>query len=127
MKNRSLDSRIEEKIERGERITPEEALWLLKEAPLLKLGNLAQKVRNRLHPNRTVTFLIDRNINYTNVCVSKCRFCAFCVDEEDPKAYVIDDETLKQKIAEAIELGATSILIQGGLNPHLDIEWISLG
>ncbi len=121
--NCSLPS-IEEKVIKGERIDEEEALTLLKEAPLLRLGRMAHTVRKRLHPDNVVTFLIDRNINYTNVCVSRCRFCAFCRDPEDPDAYVIDDETLKRKIEEAIHLGATSILIQGGLNPELHLEWI---
>ncbi len=115
---------VEEKIKSYKRISEEEALLLLKEAPLLHLGRLAFEVRKRIHPNNVVTFLIDRNINYTNVCVSKCKFCAFCRDESDPDAYVIDDETLKRKISEALSLGATSILIQGGLHPNLNIEWL---
>ncbi|BAT71958.1 menaquinone biosynthesis protein [Thermosulfidibacter takaii ABI70S6] len=115
---------VEEKILEGKRIAEEEALNLLKEAELLKLGWLAHKVRMRLHPENIVTFLIDRNINYTNVCVSKCKFCAFCRDRDDPDAYIISDEELYNKIKEAKELGATSILLQGGLHPDLDLEWI---
>ncbi len=115
---------IRSKVEKKERITPQEGLFLLTECPLLELGHLANSVRKRLHPDNTVTFLIDRNINYTNICVSKCRFCAFWRDKDAPDAYVIDDETLRRKIKEAVELGATSILIQGGLNPDLDLQWI---
>ncbi len=116
---------IEKKVLTGERINESEALTLLKEAELLFLGRLADEVRKRLHPEEIVTFLIDRNINYTNVCMSKCKFCAFCRDEDAPDAYVITDEELKKKIEEAVSLGATSILIQGGLNPSLDIFRIS--
>ncbi len=117
-------SRIEGKVERGQRLDVNDALFLLEEAPLLALGRLADCVRKRLHPDNVVTFLIDRNINYTNVCVSRCRFCAFYRDADADDAYVIDDETLFKKIEEARQLGATSILIQGGLNPALDIDWI---
>ncbi|WP_457677810.1 cyclic dehypoxanthinyl futalosine synthase [Thermovibrio sp.] len=114
---------VKEKILRGERITEEEALRLLREEDLLTLGNLANFVRNRLHPGREVSFVIDRNINYTNVCVCKCRFCAFYREEGAPDAYVIDRESLKRKIEETIKLGGTAILIQGGLHPKLGIEY----
>ncbi len=117
-------SLIEEKVEKGERLSTSDALFLLKEAPLLFLGRLAYNIRKRVHPNGIVTFLIDRNINYTNVCVSKCKFCAFYREANSKDAYVIDDETLFRKIKEAKILGATSILIQGGLNPALDLNWI---
>ena len=72
-----MDRIIEEKVLSGERISVEDALKLLKEADLVELGQLANFVRNRKHPEREVTFVIDRNINYTNVCICKCRFCAF--------------------------------------------------
>ena len=116
-------SKIEEKVERGERITPEEGLFLLKKAELMYLGRLANLIRERLHPEKVVTFLIDRNINYTNICISRCAFCAFWRKPDDPDTYVIDDETLYKKIKEAVELGATSVLIQGGLNPELKIDF----
>ena len=114
---------VVEKVLSGRRISEEEALKLLKEEDLLTLGQLANFVRNRIHPERVVTFVIDRNINYTNVCICKCRFCAFYRDEGDPDAYVIDRETLREKIKETVELGGTAILLQGGLHPKLGIEY----
>ena len=112
-----------EKVIAGERIDQEDALKLLKETDLLTLGQLANWVRNRLHPEKEVTFVIDRNINYTNVCTCRCRFCAFYRDKTAPDAYVIDRETLRRKIAETVELGGTAILLQGGLHPDLGIEY----
>lgn len=114
---------LKEKVTSRERITEEEALRILKEEDLLTLGQLANFVRNRIHPEREVTFVIDRNINYTNICVCKCRFCAFYRDKGAPDAYVIDKETLRKKIEETIKLGGTAILIQGGLHPDLGIEY----
>ena len=118
-----MASRLFEKVLEGERITEEEALELLREEELLNLGFLANAVRNRLHPEREVTFVIDRNINYTNICTCRCRFCAFYRDKNAPDAYLIDWETLRKKIEETLELGGTAILIQGGLNPELGIEY----
>jgi len=111
-----------DKVLEGERITENEALALLRE-DLLTLGELANAVRNRLHPEREVTFVIDRNINYTNVCVCKCKFCAFYREKGDPDAYVIEPEVLKKKIEETLELGGTAILLQGGLHPDLKLEY----
>ena len=114
---------VKEKLLSGERITEEEALWLLREAELLELGQLANLVRNRKHPEREVTFVIDRNVNYTNVCSCRCRFCAFYRDKGSPDAFVIDYEELYRKIEETVKLGGTAILIQGGLHPELGIEY----
>ncbi len=114
---------VVEKVLSGRRISEEEALKLLKEEDLLTLGQLANFVRNRIHPEGVVTFVIDRNINYTNVCICKCRFCAFYRNEGDPDAYVIDRKTLREKIKETVELGGTAILLQGGLHPKLGIEY----
>ena len=94
--------KIFRKVLNNERITEEEALNLLKTGALLTLGQLANLVRNRIHPEREVTFVIDRNINYTNVCICKCKFCAFYRNKEDKEAYVIDWHTLKKKIEETI-------------------------
>lgn len=105
------------------RITKKEALSMLKNADLLDLGLTADNMRKRLHPERAVTFVVDRNINYTNVCVNKCTFCAFWRDENDQDAYVLDRDTLFAKIEETLELGGTQILIQGGLHPDLDIDY----
>ncbi len=105
------------------RISKRQALTLLKNADLLELGAEADRIRKALHPEGTVTFIVDRNINYTNVCINKCRFCAFWRDEDAPDAYLLDEETLFAKIEETIELGGTQILIQGGLHPSLDISY----
>ena len=107
----------------GRRIGPDEALALLESADLLALGALAERQRRELHPEPVVTFVIDRNINYTNVCASGCRFCAFYRCGEDADAFVIDRETLREKIRETAELGGTQILLQGGMHPELDLDF----
>jgi cyclic dehypoxanthinyl futalosine synthase len=114
--------KIASKILENKRINEKEALELFK-ADLLSLGKLANLVRKRKHPENEVTFVIDRNINYTNICTCKCKFCAFYRNPEDRDAYIIDEETLKRKIQETINLGGTAILIQGGLNPELNINY----
>lgn len=105
------------------RITKKQALTLLKSADLLGLGMMADNVRKKLHPERIVSFIIDRNINYTNVCINKCKFCAFYRNEDDPEAYILSKRNLFNKIKETIALGGTQILIQGGLHPKLDIDY----
>ncbi len=115
-------SELVNKILEGKRINREEALELFN-LDLLILGKLANLIRKRKHPENEVTFVIDRNINYTNICTCRCRFCAFYRNQEDADAYVIDKETLMKKIRETIDLGGTAILIQGGLHPELDIEY----
>ncbi len=105
------------------RISKKEGLELLKNADLLGLGMMADKVRKKLHSNGTVSFIIDRNINYTNVCINRCAFCAFWRDEKDPNAYTLSRRKLFNKIKETIDLGGTQILIQGGLHPELDIDY----
>ena len=104
------------------RISTQEALELF-QMDLLTLGKMAHGVRQELHPENRVTFCIDRNINYTNVCISRCAFCAFWRDKADPEAYLLPQEELFRKIEETLELGGTSILIQGGLHPDLDISY----
>lgn len=105
------------------RITSEEGLNLFKNTPLLELGLLADKRRCELRPERVVTFIIDRNINYTNICINHCTFCAFWKNKEDPEAYVLSKEELFKKIEETIQLGGTQILLQGGLHPDLGIDY----
>ncbi len=90
---------------------------------MLKLGEAADAVTRRLHPKPVRTYKIERNINYTNVCVSGCRFCAFCRTETSPDGYVLDDDTLLAKVAETVELGGDQVLLQGGLHPALPLEW----
>lgn len=103
-----------------------QALWLLTEADLLQIGRLADGVRRRKHPQGRVTFVVDRNVNYTNVCQSKCKFCAFYRDADATDAYLLDTETIYAKIAELVERGGTQLLMQGGLHPSLKIEWFEL-
>ena len=112
-----------EKSERGEPLTRAEALALLTAGDLLALGRTADRIRRRLHPENLVTFVVDRNVNYTNVCDSKCRFCAFYRDLGAPDAYLLGEETIYAKIAELVERGGTQLLMQGGLHPNLGIEW----
>lgn len=105
------------------RLSKKSALKLFKEASLLELGRMADEVRGALHPDGTVTFVVDRNINYTNICINRCRFCAFYRDADHPEGYVLSKRELFRKIEETLSLGGTQILIQGGLNPDLDISY----
>ncbi|NDY43195.1 dehypoxanthine futalosine cyclase [Dissulfurirhabdus thermomarina] len=112
-----------EKVRAGKRLSGEEALVLLEEADLLLLGQLADEVRRQRHPEPVVTYVIDRNINYTNVCVSGCRFCAYFRPPGHPEAYVLSREELGRKVEETLKLGGTQVLLQGGLNPDLPLEF----
>jgi cyclic dehypoxanthinyl futalosine synthase len=114
---------ILEKVLAGHRLSEKEALFLLKEGDLLKLGLAADAIRKRKFGADLATFIIDRNINYTNICISGCKFCAFYRQKEDPEAYLLSEEEIFKKIEEAIELGATQIMLQGGLHPDLDIDF----
>jgi cyclic dehypoxanthinyl futalosine synthase len=105
------------------RITKREGLQLLKNADLLGLGMMADNLRKTLHSNNNVSFIIDRNINYTNVCINECKFCAFYREKDDPDAYVLSKRKLFSKIRETIKCGGTQILIQGGLHPDLDVDY----
>ena len=105
------------------RITKKQALDLLKNADLLGLGMMADNIKKKLHPEKTVSFIIDRNINYTNVCINKCKFCAFYREKDAPDAYILSKRKLFNKIRETIACGGTQILIQGGLHPDLDINY----
>lgn len=107
----------------GQRITDEEALALFEYADLATLGEAADAVACRLHPEDYRTYNIDRNINYTNICVSGCRFCAFYRPPGHPDGYVIDQHTLFKKIEETLALGGNQTLLQGGLNPSLPLSW----
>lgn len=107
----------------GRRLETEDAFELLCGADLLDLAAAASAMRERLHPAREVTFIVDRNVNYTNVCVSKCTFCAFYRTEGDSEGWVLDADELDAKIRETLELDGTAILLQGGLHPDLGIAW----
>jgi cyclic dehypoxanthinyl futalosine synthase len=94
-----------------------------KHAPLLELGAEADKVRKALHPEGIVTYIVDRNINYTNVCVADCGFCAFYRRPKDGEGWTLSYEQIGQKIEEVKALGGVQILIQGGHNPYIPFEW----
>jgi cyclic dehypoxanthinyl futalosine synthase len=107
------------------RIGREEALDLFKNRSLLELGKIAGGIRKAKHPDNTATFIIDRNINYTNICTSECKFCAFYKKYGVPDAgsYILSKEQIFDKIRETKELSGTQILLQGGLNPDIDIDY----
>jgi cyclic dehypoxanthinyl futalosine synthase len=114
---------IERKVLEGRRLSREEGVALIRDASLLELGMLADSVRQRLHPEGLVTYIIDRNINYTNVCVAQCAFCAFYRDLPSKEGYLLSKEQLAAKIEETLALGGNQILLQGGLHPDLGIEF----
>jgi cyclic dehypoxanthinyl futalosine synthase len=98
-------------------------LELYEQAPLLELGRLADEMRWRLHPENVVTYIIDRNINYTNVCVADCKFCAFYRRPKHPEGYLLSFEEIGRKIDELKAIGGVQILMQGGHNPYIPFEW----
>ncbi len=104
-------------------MTHEEAVDLLGSPDLIGIGMAADAVRRRLHPEGVVSYIIDRNINYTNVCTEYCTFCAFYRPIGHPEGYLLSKEELFRKIQETLDLGGTGVLMQGGLHPDLKIEW----
>src|SRR2546423_6884552 len=114
---------ITHKVLARERLTPAEGVALLRDGELLELGALADSVRRRLHPEPVVTYIIDRNINYTNVCTAQCAFCAFYRDQPSKEGYLLSKRELAQKIEETLALGGNQILLQGGLHPDLGIQF----
>lgn len=116
-------TRITEKLGQGPLLTPAEALHLLTETDLLQVGQLADRMRRMKHPQTRVTFVVDRNVNYTNICQSQCRFCAFYRSAEADDAYLLAYEAIHAKIQELVDCGGTQLLMQGGLHPDLKVEW----
>jgi len=114
---------LAEKIRAGGRVSAAEALALYHGAPLPLLGRLADEIRERKHPGNIVTYIIDRNVNYTNVCVARCNFCAFYRPVGSGEGYVLGFDEIFRKIDETIALGGVQLLLQGGHNPDLPIEW----
>lgn len=104
-------------------MTKEEAVELIRNADLKTLGKMATARKKALHPKGITTFVVDRNINYTNICWVDCKFCAFYRHEKDEDAYVLTYEEIDAKIDELLEIGGTQILFQGGVHPKLKIEW----
>jgi cyclic dehypoxanthinyl futalosine synthase len=114
---------LADKIRAGGRISGADALQLYRDAPLPLLGELADGVRSRKHPDGVVTYIIDRNVNYTNVCVARCNFCAFYRPVGSSEGYVLGFDEVFRKIDETIALGGVQLLLQGGHNPDLPLEW----
>jgi cyclic dehypoxanthinyl futalosine synthase len=104
-------------------MTRSEAIDLFQSDDLIGIGMAADAVRRRLHPEGVVSYIIDRNINYTNFCTEYCSFCAFYRPMGHSEGYILPKETIFQKIQETLDLGGTGILMQGGLHPDLKIEW----
>jgi cyclic dehypoxanthinyl futalosine synthase len=121
------DSQIDDilaRVHEGERISYDQGLLLYQQADLLDLADAANARRQQINPGDIVTYLIDRNINYTNVCVTDCQFCNFyALPGDAEKGYVNNKLVLGSKIKEALELGATRILMQGGHNPDLPYDY----
>ena len=113
---------IATKVRDGERLSDDDALVLLRHPDLPAIGRLADLVRRRKHPHGEVTYIVDRNINYTNVCVTLCKFCAFYRRPGDAEGYDHPLETIYAKIRETKDLGGCQILLQGGHHPDYDIE-----
>ena len=114
---------IADKVYAGERITDSDALRLFEHKNVVDLAELADLVRQRKHPDNTVTYIIGRNINYTNVCYVRCSFCNFYRIPGAEGGYVLPRETIMEKIQEMVDVGGIEILMQGGLNPKLKIDW----
>ena len=114
---------IADKVTAGGRVSADEALALYRHAPTALLGRLADGIRARQHPDRIVTYIIDRNVNYTNICVARCNFCAFYREVGSSDGYVLGFEEIFRKIDETIAVGGNQLLLQGGHNPDLPIQW----
>jgi cyclic dehypoxanthinyl futalosine synthase len=114
---------IVQKVRDGGRVSASEAATLFHEAPLPLLGRVADEIRARQHPGDVVTYIIDRNVNYTNVCVARCNFCAFYRPVGSDEGYVLGFDEIFRKIDETIAVGGGQLLLQGGHNPDLPIEW----
>ena len=98
------------------RVNFDEGVKILKNYDLLELGKIADEIRRKKFGDVT-TFIIDRNINYTNICENECKFCAFWRKKNNPSAYVLSNEEILEKVRETVDAGGTQVMIQGGLNP----------
>jgi cyclic dehypoxanthinyl futalosine synthase len=115
--------RIRDAVLNGRRLGRAEGRWLLTEAPLLDVGAVANEARFRRHPEKIVTFVVDSNPNYTNVCITDCQFCAFYRKPGDPEAYTLSVDEVLEKVGSAAAKGATTVLLQGGHNPGLPLDY----
>lgn len=105
------------------RITPDQTLELWQQTDVIELGALAHARRIQMHPDPVITYIVDRNINYTNICVSGCRFCAFYRPPGHAQGYVLGMDELGRKVQETLDLGGRQILLQGGMNPELGLDF----
>ncbi|WP_201767801.1 dehypoxanthine futalosine cyclase [Lebetimonas sp. JS032] len=105
------------------RISKEKAVDLIKNGDLITLGKMALEKKRELHPEKITTFIVDRNINYTNICFIDCKFCAFYRHKKNEDAYILNFEEIDKKIDELIKIGGTQILFQGGVHPNLRIDF----
>jgi len=105
------------------RLSKQDAINLIKNEDLITLGKMALNKKRELHPKKITTFIVDRNINYTNICFIDCKFCAFYRHKKDKEAYILSFEEIDKKIDELIEIGGTQILFQGGVHPNLKIDY----
>lgn len=121
--NRITMDAIRGKMEDGERLDREDAIWMLSEGPLLELGEAAGRERFRRRPEAEVTFVVDTNPNYTNVCEVDCTFCAFYRSPGHAEAYTHSVEDMLDRIGKAVEQGATTVLMQGGVNESLPLDY----
>lgn len=117
------EQEITKKVINGQRITLEEAYYLYENGDFYQLGYLANEIRQKKHPNNIVTYVVDRNINYSNICVCGCNFCAFYKPPNDPSGYVLTFDQLDRKIEETLQLGGTQILLQGSHHPNLMLDF----
>ncbi len=113
---------VVERIERGERLGPLDGRALF-DLDLLTLGRLAENMRWRMHPQNRVTFIKDRILNYTNVCITDCQFCAFYRRPRHPESYLVSNDEILDRIQQTVEMGGTQVLIQGGHHPNLKIDY----
>ena len=118
-----LPAALVERVASGERISDTEAVALLRSRDLLTIGELASARRRAAVPGDVVTFIIDRNINYSNVCVTGCDFCAFYRDPEAEGSYILSKDEVFAKVQETLDLGGTAVMMQGGLHPDLDVRY----
>lgn len=122
MTARSIEQILEGALE-GQRVTLEEGIRLHDEADLVALGRVANQIRLHLHPENLGTFIVDRNINYTNACVADCSFCAFYRPPGHPETYRLPLDEILRRVGELISIGGTQVLLQGGLDPTLALSF----
>jgi cyclic dehypoxanthinyl futalosine synthase len=122
LKQITIDT-VADKVYGGERLTPEDAVFLFQHPNLLDLATLADFQRQRKVPGRTVTYIIGRILNYTNVCWVRCKFCAFYRVPNHEEGYALSDEAILEKVQDTVDQGGVEILFQGGLNPKLKIDY----